>query len=131
MKSLSQQLTEKVAVLRARGKGEAVDTILTESSEYTIEAQLLKLQEYEQSLRPTPTKKNNGVSDNGRHKESFSESGNEFQVSDVEAKKKVAAAAREAFGLTEAESLKFAGIEPSGVHGRELQFIEKAVLGRK
>ena len=44
MKSVAQQLTEKVATLRARGKGDAVDAILAEASEYTLEAQLGKLE---------------------------------------------------------------------------------------
>jgi hypothetical protein len=76
MKALYQQLQEKVAVLRARGKGEAVEAILAEASEYSIEAQLGKLAQFERSLSPNsePVRKNNGASDNGRHQESFNES---------------------------------------------------------
>ncbi len=52
MKSVAQQLTEKVATLRARGKGDAVDAILAEASEYTLETQLHKLDEFSRSLNP-------------------------------------------------------------------------------
>lgn len=77
MKSIAQQLQEKSTVLRARGKGDVVDAILQETSEFTIEHQLGKLDEFQRSLSPVKVSlKHNGASDN-RVVESFQESGEE------------------------------------------------------
>lgn len=127
MKSVAQRLTEKVATLRARGKGETVDAILAEASEYTLEAQLNKLDEFSRSLNPKPAtvKKNNGVSDNA-HQESFNESANATQ--DTVSRKQLVDAAKKAFGFTEAEAEFFASDRPANP---EVDALTKAVLGGK
>ncbi|MFI5260855.1 MAG: hypothetical protein ACHQU0_03610 [Candidatus Paceibacteria bacterium] len=108
MKSVAQQLTEKVATLRARGKGDAVDAILAEASEYTLEAQLHKLEEYSRSLNPAKPSvtKHNGASDNAPVHESFNESGDEVS------RKQLREAAMKAFNMTEAEAEFFASDRP-------------------
>lgn len=112
MKSLAQQLTEKVATLRARGKGEAVDAILAEASEYTLEAQLGKLNEFSRSLNPaTPSvTKHNGASDNAtRHQESFTESSG---AEDQKSHTALVEAAQKAFGFSKEEAEFFASDRP-------------------
>ena len=111
MKSVAQQLTEKVATLRARGKGDAVDAILAEASEYTLEAQLHKLDEFSRSLNPAKPSviKHNGASDNA-NQESFTES--TANAGDEVSRKALVDAAMKAFGFSEAEAEFFASDRP-------------------
>lgn len=114
MKSVQQRFTEKVAVLRARGKGEAVDAILTEKSEYTMEAQLAALDEFSRSLNPAKpiVVKHNGAADNANHQESFNES-NAGKGNDV-GREALIEAAMKGFGLSKEEAERFASPTGSG-----------------
>lgn len=127
MKSLDRQLQEKVAVLRARGKGEAVDAILTECSEYTLEAQLHKLDEFSRSLNPATVRKHNGASDNANHQESFNESAS--NNGEVGRDALIEAAMRNFPELcpTKEAAAMFASDNP--VADAELDTLTKAVLG--
>lgn len=120
MKSVAQQLTEKVATLRARGKGDAVDAILAEASEYTLEAQLHKLDEFSRSLNPAKPSvtKHNGVTDNAPVHESFTES--TANAGDEVSRKQLREAAMKAFNMTEAEAEFFASDSPVNREANEL-----------